>query len=146
MKVILQKDVARIGRKNEIKEVPDGHALNFLIPRKLAVPATPENVKRITETKGKLAAHKAGMDALVLETIETLSTMPFTMKVEANKEGHLFKGIKASDIAEAVTKERGALPEAALSLPHPIKEVGAHTISVTVGTSEKSFTLIIEAK
>lgn len=134
MKVILLRDVARIGRKGEIKDVPDGHAQNFLLPRKLAEVATAQNVARIEEARTHKAAHHEAAQARFSEFLKTLSGNPVELRAPANDQGHLFKGLRAEDVAAALAHASGVevLPES-VTLARPIKELGAHEISVTFG-------------
>lgn len=142
MKVILLQDVARLGRKHEVKEVPDGHAQNFLIPRKMATPATHKRVAQLEETAAGRAEAQQASEAQFRACIET--DAPLTIFAEANEQGHLFKGVHASDIAALLSSRCGmTINAAAVSLKKPIKEVGMHAVPVTVGsvTSEVSVTV-----
>ncbi|MBX2866895.1 50S ribosomal protein L9 [Candidatus Kaiserbacteria bacterium] len=144
MKVILLQDVARIGRQFEIKEVPDGHALNFLIPKKLAEPATPANVKRVEARTGKKNAEAEASQEAFLETLSKLKDAMVTITASANDEGKLFKGLKADDIATAVSEQVGQLHASQVELTEPIKEVGEHTVAITAGGEKGTFSLKVE--
>jgi len=144
MKVILLQDVARIGRQFEIKEVPDGHALNFLIPKKLAEPATPANIKRVEARTGKKHAEAEASQETFLATRSQLKEATVIMTVTANEEGKLFKGLKTDDIASAVSEQVGTLSAAQVVLKDPIKEVGEHTVTIASGGEEGTFTLKVE--
>lgn len=146
MKVILLKDVARIGRRFEVKDVPDGHALNMLIPKGLVQPATPENMKRLNERVGKKEASGATQKETFEATLEALKTASVTMSVSASEQGHLFKSIKATDIAALVSKEIGPLTADQVSLHTPIKSVGSHEITVAFGDRKGTFTLVVTAQ
>jgi len=146
MKVILLQDVARIGRQHEIKEVPDGHALNFLIPKKLAEPATPANVKRVTAHTNQKKQEKVEVMEVFLKTRSDLKNAAVSLAVEANEKGHLFKGLKAEDIATHISKEVGPLSADQIMLAAPIKEVGEHTITITSGEEEGTFILSVIQK
>lgn len=134
MKVILLRDVARIGKKAEIKDVPDGHAINFLIPRKLAIPASTENVKRnqrVREQHNEQAQREREQFDV---SISILSRQIPQRKVQANAQGHLFKGVSADDIIETCNAIDGvSLTKKQVSIQHPIKEVGVHDITVSHG-------------
>lgn len=147
MKVILVRDVARLGRRNEIKDVPDGHALNFLIPRKLAVIATPQEVKRLTEEVQKhTAAHGESVHAF-LQACETLKSEPVTYEVEASEQGQLFKGINERDIALMLKERMGiVLHENTIKLPHHIKSVGTHEVHLSFEGHEGVCTLHVVKK
>lgn len=130
MKVVLLKDVRNTGRAHSVIEVADGHAINFLIPRKLAVPATAMTLK-IAETKQKQFTEKRALDQkLVEERLAALSEGKVTIAKKANEQGHLYDGVGASDIAEAAQ-----LPEDAIHLEKPIKELGTFDVPVAVGDS-----------
>ena len=141
MKVILQKDVKGLGRTHEAVEARDGYALNHLIPKKLAIHATPVATR---EAEGRLA--KAGaskeLDAKLLEqNIATLAETHITIPMKANEKGHLYNGIGADDIAEA-----SSLPESAIFIDKPFKELGSHEVPVSYGENFGKFTLVIEAE
>ena len=146
MKVILLQDVARIGRRFEIKNVPDGHALNFLIPRKLAESGAPGSIKRLESRRGKIEETKLNEGEAFAETLEKLSAEQFSMSVEANEQGHLFKGIKAEDIAKAITDAGGFIAASNIQLDAVIKAIGTHEVNAVLGEKRGVFSLIIEAK
>ncbi|MCD5381687.1 MAG: 50S ribosomal protein L9 [Candidatus Pacebacteria bacterium] len=146
MKVILLQNVARIGQKFEVKDVPDGHALNFLIPRKLAEPATAHSLRRLQKKADKTAADTATADAAFTALLETLGGESVSLAVEANEQGHLFKGIKAEDIAAHMATLGHAVAATAIVLDTPIKEVGAHDITLTHGAHTGVFTLTVTKK
>lgn len=141
MKVILLRDVAKMGRKGQICEVPSGHAANFLIPRKLAVAATPENLKRHTAETTRFAEGEAKTQDAFKAVLLALENSPVTYTAAANDQGHLFKGIHAADIARTL-KEAGMIVDAqAIVLVHPIKEIGTHMITLKQGGLEGVCTL-----
>ncbi len=134
MKVIFLKDVPRVGRKHDLKEVADGYALNNLIPRKLAVPATPEHIRRVATERSAQASSSAAQETRVRELSSKTKETPIAIQVVANEKGHLFKGVHASDIINAIRKDHGVtLTEKEIEAPESIKEVGLYTIHVTVG-------------
>lgn len=134
MKVILIKDVARLGRRLAVKEVPAGHAQNFLIPRKLAIPATPENMKRLSAEVTKHAKDTEESEKSFREALAKLGTETVTYSTEANEKGHLFKGVNARDIAEKLSGAGFSITEEDIELPHPLKSVGAHEVSLVRGS------------
>ncbi len=141
MKVILLRDVAKMGRKGQICEVPSGHAANFLIPRKLAVAATAENLKRHTAETKHYAEGEAKTQDAFRAVIATLEKSPVSYAAAANEQGHLFKGIRAADVAKCL-KEAGMVVDVhAIVLPQPIKELGTHTITLKQGGIEGVCTL-----
>ncbi len=136
MKVILIKDVARLGRKSEIKDVPSGHALNFLIPRKLAIIATPESIKRQQEEDRQHGAQKEHLLESFKSVCAQLKEQTITYGAQANDKGSLFKGVNADDIAGHLATLGINVPKQYIVLKHPIKEVGIHEVVLTHGGVE----------
>lgn len=128
MKVILTKDVRDMGRAHSTIEVSDGHALNFLFPRKLAVPANGANVKMAEGKLKKVAASREVEQKLIEERIAALADGKVTITKKANEQGHLYDGVGADEIAEA-----SQLPKEAIHLEKPIKELGTHEVAVASG-------------
>ncbi|MFN3188693.1 MAG: 50S ribosomal protein L9 [Candidatus Paceibacteria bacterium] len=147
MKVILQKDVAKLGKRHSVVEVPDGYALNKLIPQKMALPASAENLKRIHNIKAEAtASFEAGEDAYKA-SIKELSTKKIEVQADANAQGHLFKAVKASDIHEAlVSAGVVAIPVDAIVITTPIKSAGEHIVPVHFHDHRDSVTIEVIAK
>ena len=146
MKVILLQNVARIGQKFEVKDVPSGHALNFLIPRKLAELATPQSLRRLEERRGRIEAEQGEHAEAFAAILAKLADTKVEMVVPANEKGHLFKGVHQSDIAEHLGSVGLAVEETSILLPAPIKEVGEHIVKLEAGDQKGEFTLTISAK
>jgi large subunit ribosomal protein L9 len=147
MKVILVKDVARLGRKSEVKDVPDGHALNFLIPRKLAIIATPDQLRKVAEEVKKRGEQSEGVLSAFDTACATLKGSPVTLYAEANEQGHLFKGVNAEDVRGQIQHSLGiALDVKSIELEHPIKSVGTHTIPLSYKDRRGECTLIVAKK
>ena len=131
MKVILIKDVARLGRKSEIKDVPSGHALNFLIPRKLAIIATPEQIQKVREEEKQHASQKEHAHAAFAEVCATLKNKIIHYHTEANAQGNLFKGVSADDIVRHLKDSEGfEVAKSSIHLEHPIKTLGTHIVPI----------------
>ncbi|MEI6190881.1 MAG: 50S ribosomal protein L9 [bacterium] len=147
MKIILLKDVKKLGKKYEVKEVSDGHALNMLIPGKMAIPATPGNVNMIEAKKKGDMVEIAKTEAELQKVLNEIKGISVEMKGKVNDKGHLFAGIHKEEISEAVKKQKGVnLTVEHLILEKPIKEVGEHSIKVKIGDREVAFKLIIKAE
>jgi large subunit ribosomal protein L9 len=147
MKVILLQDVRKVGKKFEVKDVADGFALNFLIPRRLAEVSNTSNAKKIEHIKIKEAANQKIQEDLLLKNLKGLSGITLELKENANEKGHLFKGVNKEEIVTAL-KEQGHLdfsPEY-IQLEKPIKEVGDYSIEVKVQEKSASFKLVVSAK
>ncbi|MFA6278901.1 MAG: 50S ribosomal protein L9 [Candidatus Paceibacterota bacterium] len=147
MKVILIKDVKGIGRAHEEIEATDGHALNFLIPKKLAIPATPV-AKKEAETRRKQVINRSELDsALLAQNIASLADARIVIKKKANEKGHLYDAVAAAEIIAAAKAQASIdLPEDAIKLDKPIKEIGTFDIPVSAGEIFGKFSITIEAE
>jgi large subunit ribosomal protein L9 len=142
MQVILLQDVAKIGRRNEEVAVPDGYALNNLIPKKMALPATAQNRKRLAASKATKEAGAAAELNRVQQAMSQLAEQVVEIPLKANEQGHLFQAVHAADVVAAAA-ERGVQIEAGwIEIASPIKEVGEYT--VTVAHAEESHPLQIK--
>jgi len=141
MKVVLLKDVKNIGRAGTVQDVSDGHAVNLLIPRKLAVLATPSAMKR-AESMASQESERRDMDRkMVEERLAALAEGRTVITKKANEQGHLYDAVDAKDIAEATQ-----LPSDAIDLEKPIKEVGEHDVPVSFGDSFGTVHIVVEAE
>src|SRR5690349_2144781 len=104
MKIILLKDVPKIGRKNDVKDVADGYALNFIIPRGLGMKATPADLKRLETTQSVKDTEKRLQEDLLKKSLDDLSAITITIKEKANDKGHLFEGIHKERLAKEIEK------------------------------------------
>ena len=131
MKVILQQDVRGQGKKGQLVEVSDGYARNFLLPKKLAVPATAENVNTMKQQEkarqAQMAAEKAEAQALA----EKLKSIQVKLTAKAGEGGRLFGAISSKEIAQAAKEQCDLeLDKKKIVLPEPIKTLGTHEVPV----------------
>lgn len=146
MKVIFLKDVAKVGQHGTMKEVSDGYALNFLIPRGLAVQATPEKVAAHLAAQKREGEAKEQHHKMIAEAVHSLKGARIEMSVKATEKGGLFKSITAADIVKAIQAQRGAnIPPETIALAKPMKEVGEHAIKISFGEAKVEITLAIIA-
>ncbi len=138
MKLILLADVKKVGQRGTLVTVADGYGNNVLIPKKLAVPATSENIKRYERVQEGIK-QKGAMEALLAKkTLELIRGHIVTILARANEKGTLFQSVHAGQIVEALQKQlKVSIPEEAVALPDgAIKKLGEHKVSVTLlGTS-----------
>jgi large subunit ribosomal protein L9 len=145
MKVILLSDIRKIGKKHEVKNVSDGHALNLLIPKGLVEPATPGALKKLECVKVELERHNKVQEELLLKNLDAIKDSTVTIKGEANEKGHLFKGIHKEEIVSEIEKEtRISLHSDYLELEKPIKELGTHELSIKVQDKIVKINLVVE--
>lgn len=147
MKVILLKDVAKIGRRFDVVNVPDGFALNKLIPKGLAESATGENLKRLQNLAQKVEQDRASEEASFREMVQALKDIEIEIAVEANNEGRMFQALKVQAIVDAVKDATGHnLGSEHIIMKTPIKEVGVHGVSIVSGAATGEVQLNIVSK
>lgn len=147
MKVILLKDIKKVGKKYEIKDVADGQAMNMLIPGKMALPATPGNVKMIEVKRSADMNDVAKTEAELQKVLAEIKGITVELKGKVNDKGHLFAGIHKEEITEAVRKQKNIhLAADHMVLEKSLKEVGEHAITVKVNNREVAFKVIIRAE
>lgn len=146
MKVILSRDVAKLGQRFSIIEVSDGFALNKLFPQGLALPATPENLKRVEARAKGAATHVANDEASLRAVIEAFASEPLVIAADANAQDHLFKAVKAADVTSAASARGLNISGTVLKDFEPIKALGTYMIPVALGSIAGTFTLNIVRK
>jgi large subunit ribosomal protein L9 len=147
MKVILIKDVKGIGRAHTEIETADGYALNFLIPKRLAVPAT-AGAQIEAQTRRKQVVDRGELDsALLAQNIASLVDAKIVIVKKANEKGHLYDAVDAAEISAAAKSQASIdLPEGAIKLEKPIKELGEFEVPVSAGEVFGKFSITIEAE
>ncbi len=147
MKVILLRDVAKLGRRHTIVDVPDGYGANKLIPQGLAKPATPENVKAVLARAGAVAQQAEVATMQFKEVLQALATKVVIISAGANDSGRLFEAVKPEVVATAVANAAG-LPVSVrdISIDAPIKHVGTHTVHLVHGTDRGDISIVVVAK
>ncbi len=143
MKVILLKDVPKIGKKNDIKDVADGFAQNALLPKKLAQIATPQAIAALKDAQDKIAhAHTQQIKELQ-EAIEELNAHKLIVSLPINNQGHLFSKFKIEQLKK-VFKEKNISFETKYIVPFEYKEVGVYTIKVKAPFANGQFEIEIK--
>ncbi|MCX8016082.1 MAG: 50S ribosomal protein L9 [Patescibacteria group bacterium] len=130
MKVVLLVDVPKLGKKNEIKEVADGYARNFLIPKNLAVIATPEKIKEIEILKKQEDLFKQQQEQKFKELAKTIRDEQLQFQIKADKNGKLFGSLHKDKIIEELKKRGIEIEEKQIILDKPLKEVGDYLIKI----------------
>lgn len=136
MEVLLLKDVKRLGKAGEIKKVEDGYGRNYLIPRGLAVLATPGAIRRTEVQKAiaKQREERIRTDSAALA--ERLSELTLTFKVKASEKGRLYGSVTAADIAEEIAKQIGQpIDKRKILLDEPLRLLGRHKVPIRLLSS-----------
>lgn len=145
MKVILLKDVPKIGKRYETKDVSDGYAANMLIPRGLAIAATSSTVKTIELERAKAEGERKVNEELLLKNLAEIEGKTITMSAKGNEKGHLFAGVHKEELISEIEKQtRLKLNPEHITLEKPIKTAGDHSIEVRGSGKTVKFTLKIE--
>ena len=133
MKVILLQDVKGKGKKGQMLEVSDGYARNFMLPKKLAIEATPDaiNTMRMNDkaTQERIAREKAE----ALATSKKLREMTVVVKAKGGGAGRLFGSVTNAEIADALAKQGVKLDKRKIVLNETIKSVGTYTATCKLG-------------
>jgi len=128
MEVILRDHVEKLGKRGEIVKVSDGYARNYLLPRKLALPATEGNRKHV-ERERKIMETREAEDKSQAEAIASrLSTIDITIARRVGDTEQLYGSVTASDIAEFLKTKGFEIDRRKLILPEPIKTIGEHDV------------------
>lgn len=148
MKVILLKDVKGTGKKDQILEVSDGFARNFLLPRKVAIEATSEAVNSIERAKGA-AKHREDVKQSEAEALSReLKGKVVVIKVRAGEGGKLYGSITSQEIADAIKAQLGVeIDKRKVEPTEPIKSLGQTTVNLKLyaGVSARIIANIVAA-
>ncbi|OUQ76155.1 50S ribosomal protein L9 [Flavonifractor sp. An100] len=134
MKVILQQDVRGQGKKGQLVDVSDGYARNFLLPKKLAVIATPENLNTMKQQEKARKAQEAAEKAEAQATAKKLEGLMVKIPAKAGEGGRLFGAVTAKEISEALSAQHGVdIAKTKLVLDEPIKACGGYQVKAKLG-------------
>lgn len=134
MKVILQQDVRGQGKKGQLVDVSDGYARNFLLPKKLAVIATAENLNTMKQQEKARKAQEAAEKAEAQATAKKLEGLMVKIPAKAGEGGRLFGAVTAKEISEALSAQHGVdIAKTKLVLDEPIKACGGYQVKAKLG-------------
>lgn len=134
MKVILTQDVKGKGKKGQMIEVSDGYARNFMLPRKIAIEATPDAVNTMKMNDKATAERIAREKAEALDTANKLRALTLTVNAKGGGAGRLFGSVTNQEIADALEKNHGIkLDKRKIVISDPIKNVGTYTVTCKLG-------------
>jgi len=134
MKVILTQDVKSQGKKGQLVEVSDGYARNFLLPKKLAVIATAENLNTMKQQEKARKALEAAEKAEAQATAKKLEGLTVKIAAKAGEGGRLFGAVTAKEVSEALNAQAGlTIAKTKLVMDEPIKACGGYKIKAKLG-------------
>ncbi len=130
MEIILKDDVAKLGRKGDVVKVADGFARNYLLPRKLAILATPGNRNNIEQMRAAAGRKQERDLASAQELAAKLNALHLVFARRAGEKDTLFGSVTSMDIGEELARQGFELDRRKIALPEPIKALGAVKVQV----------------
>jgi large subunit ribosomal protein L9 len=130
MEVILTKDVPNVGKSGAVIKVKDGYARNYLFPRNIAFPATPENLKRIEQIQKKQQAQYEVQKKEAEQLADKLSKVSCTVAVEVNDLEKMYGSVSEPEIVRALEVEGFNIDKRNVILDNPIEELGIFDVNV----------------
>ena len=149
MKVILQQDVKGQGKKGQMIEASDGYARNFLLPRKLAVPATADAMNTMRLQEKAKRAEEARQRSEALEIVEKLKNSPVKVAARAGANGKLFGAVTSKEVSDALQAQYGIdLGKQKIVMDEPIKAYGSYQLKAKLGfeISGTVYVMVVEEK
>ncbi len=128
MEVILRDHVENVGKRGEVVKVADGYARNYLLPRKLALVATPGNLKQVERERVKLDAKEAEEKVAAEAIAAKMSGVEVVIARRVGETEALYGSVTSADIAEALSLRGFEVDRRRLGLREPIKKLGSHTV------------------
>jgi large subunit ribosomal protein L9 len=133
MKVILAADVPNVGKKSEVKDLSEGFVRNYLLPQKLVLPYTEENLRFIEDLKKNESARRQKEETALNETKHKLEHNTVTVLVKLGKDNKFFGAITKEDIARHVEKDTGVkVDRHAVMLAEPIRDIGVFPVDIRI--------------
>ena len=130
MQLILKQDIEKLGRAGEVVTVRDGYARNYLLPKGLALAATPVNLKVIAQEKKKSTLLQEQQKKQAEDIAQKITSISCTIAVKAGVDGKLYGSVTSQDIASAYKAEGIDIDKRDIELLQPIKEVGVFKLKV----------------
>jgi large subunit ribosomal protein L9 len=130
MKVILQQDIKNLGDAGDIKDVSDGYARNFLLPKNLVIPFTTGSKAAMDHQNHIIRAKKDKRKKSSQEIAEKIKELSITLKAKVGESEKLFGSITTMDISDALQTEGYLVDKRKIEISQPIKTLGSHTVNV----------------
>ena len=148
IKVILKETIKGVGKKDEIVEVKDGYANNFLFSQNKAIPATPENINKLNSKNEKIKKNHDNDVRKANELKEQLNSKEIVLKVKAGNNGKVFGSVGGKEIAEAIKEQLNIeVDKKKVSTDARMKELGLHTVELKLHSEVKANLKVrVEAK
>ena len=139
MEVILIQDVDNLGGANEVVKVRNGYARNFLLPRKLAIEASPGNMKQLEEKRKQQQKKEDAMLAEVNSVIEKLNEAPVKVGAKTGTSGKIFGSVTSLQLSRAIRDQKGyEIDRKKITLPDEVKELGTYKAHIEFGNGKST--------
>jgi len=139
MQVILIQDVNNLGGANELVSVKNGYGRNYLIPQKLAVEASPSNMKQMEEKLKQKAKKEAKLLAELNSVIATLKDGPLKIGAKTGTSGKIFGSVTSVQVARAIKEQKGyEIDRRRISISDDIKELGSYKANIDFGNGNET--------
>lgn len=130
MQIILQEDVEKLGTRGQVVEVAEGYARNFLLPRKLAMPASAGNLKRLEKIRTTLAKLTATERDAAQKIADQLNGVVITLVRKAGENDHMFGSVTSADLAHELASHGHEVDKRKIQLAEPIRTLGEYQVPV----------------
>ena len=132
MQIILQEDIDKLGHRGDVVVVKPGYARNYLLPRSLAIEATPGNMKALERIRTSLAKKTATELEAAKKQAELLTGVSLTFKRKTGENDQMFGSVTTGDVSEALAAQGFKIDKRQVQLAEPIKIVGEHDVTIKV--------------
>ena len=130
MKIILMEDVPALGRRGEVREVATGYARNYLLPKKLALPATPGNLQNLEHLKRQRERAENKAREAAQAAADRIAALELAVATRASEDGRLFGSVSAQDVVEFLERQRIPVEKRRVLLEDPIKALGEYQVPI----------------
>ena len=130
MKIILMEDVPALGRRGEVRDVATGYARNYLLPKKLALPATPGNLQNLEHLKRQRERVETKAREEARAAADRIAALELAVATRASEDGRLFGSVSAQDIVEFLERHRVPVEKRRVLLEEPIKALGEYQVPI----------------
>ncbi|HLE43358.1 MAG TPA: 50S ribosomal protein L9 [Methylomirabilota bacterium] len=130
MKIILTEDVPALGRRGEVRDVATGYARNYLLPKKLALPATPGNLQNLEHLKRQRERVETKAREEARAAADRIAALELAVATRASEDGRLFGSVSAQDIVEFLERHRVPVEKRRVLLEEPIKALGEYQVPI----------------
>ncbi len=130
MKIILMEDVPALGHRGEVRDVATGYARNYLLPKNLALPATPGNLQNLEHLKRQRERVETKAREEAQAAADRIAALELAVATRASEDGRLFGSVSAQDIVEFLERHRVPVEKRRVLLEEPIKALGEYQVPI----------------